>query len=161
VGGQVFITQETYSRIRELAEVLGPAHIEAKGLSEPLALYELRSLRGRFAQAAEVEEASAELAVSLPVTCRVIDGKVVRSESIEGEVVRLARRELVARLGTPLDPLTNVRLRLRYAPQGGPESEDIYGKVVRVDGEGSARLVRIHLTSIGDDDARRLEKLLP
>jgi len=159
VGGQVFITQETYTRIRDLAEVLGPTHIEAKGLSEPLALYELRSLRGRFAQAAEVEEVSAELAVSMPVTCRVIDGKMVRPEAIEGEVVRLARHELVARLGTPLDPLTNVRLRLRYAPHG-PESEDIYGKVVRVDGEGPARLLRIHLTSTGDADARRLEEFL-
>jgi class 3 adenylate cyclase len=160
VGGQVFITEETYTRIRDLAEVLGPTRIEAKGLSEPLALYELRSLRGRFAQAAEIEEPPAEQAVRLPVTCRVIDGKVVRPESIEGEVVRLARHELVARLGTPLDPLTNVRLRLRYAPQG-PESEDIYGKVVRADGEGPARLLRIHLTSISDADARRLEELLP
>jgi hypothetical protein len=98
--------------------------------------------------------------VSLPMTCRVIDGKVVRQESIEGEVVRIARHELVARLGAPLDLLTNVRLRLRYAAQG-PESEDIYGKVVRAEGEGPACLVRIHLTSTSDADARRLEGLQP
>src|SRR5262249_60254621 len=135
------VSQETPPRSRDLGEVLGPTHIEAKGLSEPLALYELRSLRGRFAQAAEVEEISAELAVSLPMTCRVIDGKVVRPESIEGQVVRLARHELVAQLSTPLDPLTNGRLRLRYAPPGS-EAEDIYGKVVPAEGECPARPVR-------------------
>ena len=159
VGGQVFLTAETYARIRDLAEVLGPTHLEAKGLSEPLALYELRTLRGRFAQAVQAEETGAEVAVSLPLTCRVIDGKVVRAESIEGEVVRLARHELVARLGASLDPLTNLRLRLRY-PAHGAESEDIYGKIVRAEGTGAPRLVRIHLTSITDADAERLGELM-
>src|SRR5262245_5643930 len=134
VGGQVFLTEETYARIREIAEVTGPTLLEAKGLSEPLTLYDLRSLRGRFAQSAVPAAAAAvhEVTVSLPVTCRIIDGKVVRQKGIDGEVVRLARHELVARLSAPLDPLTNVRLRLRYAA-AGPESEDIYGKVVRAD----------------------------
>ena len=159
VGGQVFLTAETYARIRDLAEVLGPTQLEAKGLSEPLALYELRTLRGRFAQAVQAEETGAEVAVSLPLTCRVIDGKVVRAESIEGEVVRLARHELVARLGASLDPLTNLRLRLRY-PAHGAESEDIYGKIVRAEGTGAPRLVRIHLTSITDADAERLGELM-
>ena len=159
VGGQVFLTAETYARIRDLAEVLGPTQLEAKGLSEPLGLYELRTLRGRFAQAVQAEETGAEVAVSLPLTCRVIDGKVVRAESIEGEVVRLARHELVARLGASLDPLTNLRLRLRYPAQGA-ESEDIYGKIVRAEGTGAPRLVRIHLTSISDADAERLGELM-
>src|SRR5262249_3145723 len=139
--------------------VLGPTYLDAKGLSEPLALYELRSLRGRFAQAGQAEESDAEVAVSLPLTCRVIDGKVVRAESIEGEVIRLARHAPSARLGEPLDPLINLRLRLRFSAQG-PESEDIYGKVVRAEGTGAQRLVRIHLTSITDADAERLGELM-
>jgi len=161
VGGQVFITEATYERIRDMAEVTGPTLFDAKGLSEPLALYDLRSLRGRFAQAGggDAHTPGPEIEVSLPMTCRVIDGKVVRQDSIAGEIVRIARRELVARLGTPLEPLTNVRLRLRYSAQG-PESEDIYGKVVRADGEGAERLSRIHLTSTSDADALRLEGLL-
>ena len=160
VGGQVFLTEETYARIREIAEVTGPTRLEAKGLSEPLKLYDLRSLRGRFAQSAAPPDATAgrEVVVSLPITCRVIEGKVIREDVIDGEVVRLSRHELVARLGAPLDPLTNVRLRLSYSA-AGPESQDIYGKVVRTTGEGAERLCRIHLTSTSDADARRLEEL--
>ena len=42
----------------------------------------------------------------------------------------------------------------------GPESDDIYGKVVRADGERGERLARIHMTSTSDADAERLEALL-
>jgi len=57
-------------------------------------------------------------------------------------------------------PDIGLRLRLRFSAQG-PESEDIYGKVVRALGEGAERLARIHLTSTSDADALRLEGLLP
>src|SRR6266700_1417821 len=161
VGGQVFITEATRGQIAELAEVTEPILLDAKGLSEPLKLYELRSLRGRFAQSGGPDAATPgrEVVVSLSMTCKVIDGKAVRAETIEGEVIRIARHQLIARLTTGLDPLTNVRLRLRYSASG-PESDDIYGKVVRADGEGGERLARIHMTSTSDADAERLEALL-
>ena len=161
VGGQVFITEETLGQIAELAEVAEPILLDAKGLSEPLKLYELRNLRGRFAQSGAPPAATLgrEVVVSLSMTCKVIDGKAVRAETIDGEVIRIARHQLIARLTTGLVPLTNVRLRLRYSASG-PESDDIYGKVVRADGEGSEHLARIHMTSTSDADAERLEALL-
>src|SRR5258708_315501 len=50
VGGQIFVTAPTLERIRDLAEVADPVRAELKGIEEPVALYELRGLRGRFAQ---------------------------------------------------------------------------------------------------------------
>src|SRR5262245_62809880 len=68
VGGQVFLTTETYARIRDIADVTGPTLLEAKGLSEPLKLYDLRGLRGRFAQSvASPDAAEREVGVSLPI----------------------------------------------------------------------------------------------
>jgi class 3 adenylate cyclase len=161
VGGQVFITEATHGQIAQLAEVAEPILLDAKGLSEPLKLYELRSLRGRFAQSDAPDAATPgrEVVVSLSMTCKIIDGKAVRAETIDGEVIRIAGHQLIARLTTGLDPLTNVRLRLRYSASG-PESDDIYGKVVRADGEGREHLARIHMTSTSDADAERLEALL-
>jgi class 3 adenylate cyclase len=161
VGGQVFITDATRGQIADLAEVAEPILLDAKGLSEPLRLYELRSLRGRFAGSGHPAAATPgrEVVVSLSMTCKVIDGKAVRAETIDGEVIRVARHQLIARLSTSLDPLTDVRLRLRYSASG-PESDDIYGKVVRADGEGGERLARINMTSTSDADAERLGALL-
>jgi class 3 adenylate cyclase len=161
VGGQTFLTAATYERIGELAEVTAPVTLQMKGLSEPLALYELRGLRGRYARSGAATDLAAdpEVAVSLAIACRIIEGKVISRQSIDGRVVRLGRRELVARLDTALPPLTNVRLRLIYT--AGHESEDIYGKVTREEpGDGTRPLTRIRFTSVTDADAEAVAALV-
>ena len=161
VGGQVFITAATYEEIRDLADVAEPVSFQMKGLSEPLALYELRAMGGRYAQvpASDGAEAEPETLVSLPLSCWIIDGKIVRPDAIRGAVRSLRAREVVAELDTPLRPLTNVKLRLSD-PRTGRESGDIYGKVTREEPGGSRPLARIHLTSVTDGDTALLADLL-
>ena len=166
VGGQVFVTAATYDAIRHIAEVSAPQAVDVKGLSEPLELYELRALRGGYAQAAlrEEPEAGREISVSLPIRCWVIEGKIVHQESIGGLVLRLGRHAVVARLDAELEPLTNVRFRLAYADPDR-ESQDIYGKVVGgtvVQDERASLtpLTRIHFTSVTDADAEAIEGLV-
>jgi class 3 adenylate cyclase len=161
VGGQVFITAATYDAIRDLAEVGGLQAVDVKGLSAPLELYELRALRGRYAQAAlrEDPEAGREISVSLPIRCAIIEGKIVRPDPVIGLVLRLGRHEAVARLDTTLSPLTNVRFRLAYPDQAG-ESQDIYGKVIKDERPGTGSLTRIHFTSVTDADALAIEALV-
>src|SRR5215468_3246854 len=108
VGGQVFITAATYEAIKRLADVGDPLSVEVKGLSEPLRLYELHALRGKHAQSAVGADADPEINLSLPVRYWIIDGKIVGPEQTPGEVVRLGRRALVARLDSALPALTNV-----------------------------------------------------
>jgi len=159
VGGQVFVTDATRALIREVADLADPVSIQMKGLSAPLALYELRRIGGRFAQSGADAEAEREVPVSLRITCWVIEGKIIRPDEIGGHVERLTRRELVARLDTALPPLTNVRLRLGY-PESGGRSGDIYGKVTREEPGESGTLTRIHLTSVTEADVRAVEALL-
>src|SRR5258708_10491418 len=89
VGGQAFITEEPLGQIAELAEVAQPILLDPNGLAQPLKLYELRNLRGRFAQSGASDAATPgrEVVVSLSMTCKVIDGKAVRAETIDGEVI--------------------------------------------------------------------------
>jgi len=159
VGGQVFMTVTTYEAIATIAEVAPPISIEVKGLSEPLLLYELRGIGGRFAQRLrEGADDGARIAVDLPFVGSVIDGKVVRSEAITGVVEHLGARELEVRLSVPLPSLTNVRFRLTY-PTLGHDSGDLYGKVVG-DSSGAGRpLARIRLTSIDPADETILASL--
>jgi sigma-B regulation protein RsbU (phosphoserine phosphatase) len=161
VGGQIFMSAATREALGDLAEVMPPLSVELKGLSGPVLLYELRGLGGRFAQ--RLPEAAAgdddEVTVALPLTCAVIEGKAVSKTSIPGEVVRLGRRHLAARLATPLAPLTNVRLRLTY-PDRGEESGDLYGKVMAEEPQPAGPLTLIRLTSVDAAEQATIEHLL-
>lgn len=158
VGGQVFVTTETYEAIRAIADVAEPVAIQMKGLTEPLALYELRGMAGRYAPPSVPDIGDAEAAVSLPVRAWVIEGKIVGSDAIAGRVQRIGPRELVANLDRALPPLTNVKLRLDF-PDGAGESADIYGKVTREETGDAGPLTRIHFTSMTDADRAAVEAL--
>ena len=160
VGGQIFVTASTLARIRDLAEVAEPVSVELKGIREPVALYELRGIGGRFAQRLTDADAAADphVDVTLPLHGWVVDGKRLAGE-FSGAVRRLGRRSLDARLDADLPPLTNVKLRLRH-PEHGQESGDLYGKVVGVVPEADGRQTTIRLTSVDAADQKLIEMIL-
>ena len=151
VGGQVLITESTLRYLGPLADVAAPIHAELKGLDAPVALYELRGLRGRWAQRRDAATDSG-VAVTLPLVGWIVEGKQVRADAFTGEVRRLGRRHLDVANVPVLAPLTNVRLRLTWT-SSGRASGDLYGKVT---GEVGG-LLRIHLTSVNPGDEILLE----
>jgi class 3 adenylate cyclase len=157
VGAQIFVTSETLERIREFAEVAEPVRVELKGIEEPVALYELRGLRGRFAQRlADVDDTHVN--VTLPLRGWVVEGKRLAGE-FSGTAQRLGLQSLDARLDAQLPTLTNVKLRIQL---GGTdrESGDIYGKVVDVAPDSDGRRLRIRFTSVDPADQKRIGALL-
>lgn len=161
VGGQIFLSAATRERVRDLAEVGAPVPVELKGLAEPLLLYELRGIAGRFAQHLPemATEGDPQVDVALPLTCRVIEGTVVGEARASGTVRRLGTRRLDVRLDAPLPPLTNVRLRLNY-PGLGYDSGELYGKIVGEVPRDGERLTQIRLTSVDPVDQKILEDFL-
>ncbi len=161
VGGQIFLSPATYAQIHDMVEVAPPVPVELKGIAEPLLLYELRGIGGRFAQRLpEMDTAlDRQVEVSLPVACWVIDGKVVSKEEIAGAVLQLGLRQIEVRLDTPLRPLTNVRLRLTY-PMLGQDSGDLYGKVLTAEQQHGVSVTRIRLTSVDAMDQKIIDGLV-
>jgi class 3 adenylate cyclase len=159
VGGQILMTAATAGRLTDLAEVAPPISVELKGLTAPVALYELRGLRGRFAQRLPETESEATVDVELAVVGAIIEDKRVHANALTGTVRRLGRRSLEAALSTELAALTNVRLKLTY-PDPARESGDVYGKVTGTVTRDGARLTRIHLTSVDAMDQAVLAQLL-
>jgi class 3 adenylate cyclase len=159
VGGQIFLSAATWGEIRDLAEAAPPIPVEVKGLSEPLMLYELHGLRGRFAQRLpEVStESDPQMSVALPVVCSVIEGKVIRQDTLRGVVRSLGIRQIDVRFEAPLSALTNVRLRITY-PGLGHDSGDLYGKVVT--GTEDPTLTRIRFTSVDAIDQKIIAAFL-
>jgi class 3 adenylate cyclase len=160
VGGQIFLGPRTYVCIRDLVEVGEPLSVEVKGLAEPLLLYELRAIGGRFAQRLpETGTDDEQVPVALPFVCRVFEGKVLGMDTISGTVVQLGRRHVDVRLDGSLPLLTNLRFRLNY-PGLGYDSGDLYGKVIGTEQHQGTPITRIRLTSIDPVDQKILEGFL-
>jgi class 3 adenylate cyclase len=159
VGGQVFLTAATLAELGDLARAGAPIALTVKGLAEPLTLYSLEGLGGRFARTlpAVAPGTEREVTVALPLQCWVVDGKIVRPDAAHGRVVRLGRREVHAQLDPPPEPLTNVKLQLRYPPPLDRDSEAIYAKVL---GHGTSGLVRLRITALDPTDERAIATLL-
>ena len=157
VGGQIFLSPHTYARVRDLVEVGEPFPVEVKGVAEPLLLYELRAISGRFAQRLpEMASDDEQVPVWLPFVCRVFEGKILGKDETSGTVVRLGRRRVDVRLDGTLPLLTNLRFRLNY-PGLGYDSGDLYGKVIGTEQHEGTRVTRIRLTSIDPVDQQILE----
>jgi len=160
VGGQIFLSPHTYARVRDLVEVGEPFPVEVKGVAEPLLLYELRAIGGRFAQRLTARLSDDEhVPVALPFVCRVFEGKVLGKAETSGTVVRLGRRHVDVRLDSTLRALSNLRFRLTY-PRLGYDSGDLYGKVIGIEPHEGTSVTRIHLTSIDPVDQQILETFL-
>jgi class 3 adenylate cyclase len=161
VGGQIFLSPATYERLRDLAEIAPPVPVEVKGIAEPLLLYELRGIAGQFAQRLPDMDTlvDQQVDISLPLVCWVIDGKVVSKTEIAGVVLRLGMRQLDVHLDTPLQPLTNVRMRLRY-PGLDHDSGDLYGKVLTEEQHNGVGVTRIRLTSVDAMDQKIIDGFL-
>jgi class 3 adenylate cyclase len=159
VGGQIFVTARTLERIAGLAEVQDPIQVELKGIAEPVALYELRGLRGRFAQSLSDEPSAEPLAeVELALRGWILEGKQLAG-AIAGTVRHLGRQTLEAHLDADLPLLANVKLRLR-ATDSEAESGDLYGKVIGQASASQPPLLRIRLTSVEPADRALIERLL-
>jgi adenylate cyclase len=160
VGGQILLSPHTYARVRDRVEVGEPFPVEAKGIAEPLLLYELRAIGGRFAQRLpEMAIDNEQVPVALPFVCRVFQGKVLGKDETSGTVVRLGRRHVDVRLDGSLPPLTNLRFRLNY-PGLGYDSGDLYGKVIGIEQHEETPVTRIRLTSTDPVDQKILETFL-
>ena len=161
VGGQIFLSPATYERIRDVVEVAPPVPVELKGIAEPILLYELHGISGRFAQRLPEMDTTLDqqVDISLPVACWVVDGKVIAREASTGVVLRLGMRQLDVRFDTSLRPLTNVRLRLTY-PGLGHDSGDVYGKVLGTEQQAGGSVTRIRLTSVDAMDQKIIDSFM-
>lgn len=162
VGGQILMSPDIYERIHDLVDVGMPMSVQVKGIKEPLLLRELRGIQGRYTlHLPDVAmDDGADLAISLPLQCWIVEEKVIQPECIAGEVLHVAAHRLVARLAQHLALLTNIRFQLHY-PDLGRESAALYGKVLAVEDETSGTcLTQIELTAVDDADRRYLDDLL-
>jgi class 3 adenylate cyclase len=92
VGGQILMSSSTYEQVRSLVRVRNTLEVQFKGLDQPITLYDVTGLNGRYACALPDAEPEilTPLDLPLPITCFVVEGKTVSDQAIPGTITHLA-----------------------------------------------------------------------
>jgi adenylate cyclase len=159
--GQILISHETYSRVKELVRVADPIKVSVKGRHEPVPLYELLEIGAPYNLKAPEREArrSLRVDVNIPFTFQVFEGKVVNPETHEGRILNISTGGIFATTFHEVEPYFNIKFRLGLASFGG-DTDDIFGKILRVKKEAGLYETNIEFTAVKPKDVTALKQLV-
>ena len=138
VGGQILISESTYAEIAEIAKTNGSMEVEPKGVSQPIAIYDIYGLGGNYdLELPAIGESLTNLEVPIPVTYRILEEKHLGLDILDGAIWRLSLHGAEMAVSQTLPSLTNIKVHFQV-PSYYLESEslegdlegDIYAKVL-------------------------------
>ncbi len=147
--GQVLLSQTSLAGAREHVEIAGTNEVRVKGKSQPVLLYELRSVnypRRLVVPQVEVRR-SPRVPVDFPLVFRRVAGKCILPEPLAGRVLDLGYHGLLIALPTRLAPGTE--LVANFAPFLQEEGMgDLYARVVRAVPGADGFEISLQFTSV-------------
>jgi adenylate cyclase len=162
VGGQILISPSTYAKTRDLVEVGGVKEVQFKGLQQPVSLYAVTGIGGRYAvhlPAAEPEKLT-KLKKPLSIDCFVLEGKSVSDVKLRAQITHVSQRAADVILDKPVRQDSNYRV-LFFIPERTTPAE-AYAKVIAVknpDTSIAQKQVRLRFTWLSEEVKKFLEHL--
>lgn len=148
VGGQILISDSTFQYAKEMLQIGGQLQMRAKGIREPIDLYDVRGIAGEFNQFLPKEEIKLiPLKQPLQVQYRVVEGKSLSDELFQGSLVELSEKSAALQAHHPIDRLTNLVISVLVESNNSSELWDVYAKVVDVLEPNPPRL-HVRFTSV-------------
>jgi len=159
VGGQILVSPALISSAGQGLILGDEVEVHAKGMREPLRCRDLLGHEEYPELMLEEEETSfATLAEPLPFSYARLTGKHLDEQMEPGILTCLTYRRAIVEVTGPLQPHTNIMLRLE-GEAAEEESPEAYAKVIRpVD--GSAKRYIIHFTSVTPGLQAQLHQLI-
>ncbi len=158
VGGQVIIGESTYQLVKGLVTSEAPQSFMMKGLKTPLVIYSVTAMGAPYTLALyHRPEKGAGVPMQLAFRCWKIEDKKVAGMAMSGKTVRLHANTITASHLPPLEPLTDIKLAFDFCVEAHC-FEDIYAKVIAVEGGAENSVVQLQITAIHPKDKSILER---
>jgi adenylate cyclase len=158
VGGQILISEATRQVVGSAVMVDAQIAVEAKGIEQPITLYDVRGIGGAYNLFLPEREATLlPLSEEIPLQYAVLEGKHIGRTVFTGAFVQLSGKGGEVRSEHPISPLSDIKIRL-MGPAGEEVTGDLYGKIV---GEPTDRRASfaVRFTSIPPEVATFLHSL--
>ncbi len=129
--GQVLLSENTYSKVKDMVEIGNVNRVTVKGKRDPVAMYEVIALtEPQRVEVPRVEQRkSPRVNVDLPVIFRKVQNERVLPEKHQGRVVDLSYSGLRIELLEHLDPLSEIVLTV-LPDLSTDNSGTLYAKVL-------------------------------
>lgn len=159
VGRQILISEHTLKAAAPaLIQISAQMRVEPKGIREPLSLYEITGIDGRYKiLLPEEPETFVALPEPVPLQYIVLEGKHVVGTVFKGNLVQLSENGAELHSDAPLMPLSNLKINL-LIPIPEAADLDLYAKVLNRSAE-TPDCVRIRFTATPPELVQALESL--
>ena len=159
IGGQILLSEATRQAVEPLVKLSRQMEVEAKGIVEPITLYELRGIGGAYNLfLSEREEVLLPLQQEIPLRYAVLEGAYVGRTVHQGSFVTLSTKGGEVRSDHPIAPWSNIKMQL-MDHNGERLPGEIYAKVLRHFSESCPGFY-VHFTSIPPEVATFFQRLL-
>lgn len=130
VGGQILISEATWTEAAEVVHVARRFQVEAKGLERPLVLFDVRGVGGEHNLfLPERSDALVSLATVVNVRYSMLEGKHLSDAEFAGRLVKASATTGAVLTDSPPPLMSNLRMQLLDA-NGNPLLGHVYGKVL-------------------------------
>ncbi len=158
VGGQILISEATRQAAGPDLTIEAQIAVEAKGIEQPVTLYDVRGIGGEYNLFLPEREAMfLPLHTEIPLWYTVLEGKHVGGTVCTGAFVQLSVKGGEVRSEHPVSPLSDIKIRLIGAT-GEEIAGDLYGKIVGTPTDRRASFA-VRFTSIPPEVATFLHGL--
>lgn len=133
VGGQILISPSTYERINVPLHIRDTLAVQFKGIKQPITVYDITGIEGQYVCTLPDRKPDnvTPLAAPLPITCYVVEGKIISQHAIPGVMTHLGAAAAEATLHDQVTPHANLKVVF-----DAPEAlalPDLYAKVLPFD----------------------------
>ena len=125
------ISEATLKETHSLAKVTGQIPVEPKGVKEPITIYQIGGIGGKYNLfLPEQQEELLPLEMDIPIRYTVLEEKFANRTFFEGHLVKLSAKEAEVFCKQPAPILSNLKLALIVNLNGQERRGNLYGKVV-------------------------------
>lgn len=154
VGGQILISEHVLKEADCEVQVDGELQVEPKGIREPLTLYEVGGIGGKYNLfLPKTDEPLTPVHPAIALEYSVLEGKHAVGNLFAGKITQLSTAEAELQTMHPLELLHNLKIRLLPGAKRVQTTGDLYAKVTRKLGDCH---VLIRFTSMPPDVAELL-----
>ena len=155
--GQVLMSEATYEHCGGFVQAGAPVEVYVKGRSERLCIREALGIPdlGKVVPRQEVRK-SPRVEVAITVQYQPLEGKMVESRLLMGQMRDLGYHGALLQLTAPLPLYSEIKLAF-HLPRLDYRAEEIYARIVSVREQTGSMLAGLEFTSLASDTSSKIQ----